>query len=168
MLDKIKREGVENLAKFLVREKDKTELTNKIIGLKCNISIGEVSKVLNCRREGLKAETFYNIYIAFGKGLKFEAFVFSIYPTLKGYYSSKVKVLTKGKKRSPFGLFMLQFEITENTLSKIADKTSIAEVRLKQLYFGKGAIEAFELLLIENALEMTPGELFYKYYKKDK
>ncbi|MFM9402728.1 hypothetical protein ACKLNQ_12415 [Myroides odoratimimus] len=166
MLDKIKKEGAENLAKYLAYEKKKDGLINKVIGSKCNISVGEVSKVLNCARDGVKAKTFYNIYKAFGNGLSFETFVFAIYPSLQNYDEKKAKILTENKKRNPFGLFMFQFEEVENTLDIIASKTSITEVRLKQLYFGQGSVEAFELLLIENALEMKMGELFLKYFQE--
>lgn len=111
-------------------------------------------------RDGVKSKTFYNIYKAFGNGLSFETFVFTIYLSLQNYYDKKAKILTENKKRNPFGLFMLQFEEVENTLDIIASKTSIIEVRLKQLYFGQGLVEAFELLLIEKAIEMKKGELF--------
>lgn len=54
MLDNIKKEGAENLAKYLAYEKKKDGLINKAIGSKCNISVGEASKVLNCGKRWCK------------------------------------------------------------------------------------------------------------------
>ena len=61
---------------------------------------------------------------------------------------------------------MKQYESSNNTIEEIAAKTGIQEVRLFELYFRKGGLQAHELLLIEKAIDKKPGELFEELYGK--
>jgi hypothetical protein len=59
---------------------------------------------------------------------------------------------------------MKQYEESVNSIEEIAAKTGIDENRLKDLYFRKAALEAYELLLIEKAIGKKQGELFKEYF----
>ncbi|MNY50476.1 hypothetical protein D3C86_1859810 [compost metagenome] len=59
---------------------------------------------------------------------------------------------------------MYQFEESKNSIEQIALKTGIDENRLKDLYFRKASIEAYELILIEKAVDKKQGEFFELLY----
>lgn len=121
------------------------------------LSPGEISKVRNGLRQSLTAKNFYAIYSAFGdtcdKAQKL------VYPdldlTLNKY---------EDKGRNDFGKFMSSFEVIKNSIDIIAAKTGISLPRLKELYYRTGAPEAYELLLIEKALDKKPGEIFEEFF----
>lgn len=124
---------------------------------KSTISQGEISKILTGARKGLKAEVFFKLYTAFGDTCIKATQV--VYPTLK---LSLQKY--KPRERNIFGKFMAQFEKAVNSIEEIAVRTGIDENRLKDLYFRKGSLEAYELLLIEKAVSKKQGELFKQFY----
>lgn len=61
---------------------------------------------------------------------------------------------------------MSQFETVKNSPEEIATKTRLDENRLKDLYFRKAALEAYEFLLIEKAVGKKQGELFDEFFGK--
>lgn len=121
------------------------------------ISASDISKYRKGTIIRLKAEVFYRIYIAFGhncsKATK------TVFPNLDLNINNY-----KPKQRNAFGKFMEQFETSINSLEEVAAKTGINETRLKELYYRKGVIEAYELLLIEKAIGKKQGELFGEIY----
>jgi len=93
---------------------------------------------------------------------EFTTAITEVYPHLK---NNKLKQY-KPKDRNTFGVLMRQYETSSNTIEEIAAKTGISEVRLSELYFRKGGLQAHELLLIEKAIDKKPGELFEELYGK--
>lgn len=71
----------------------------------------------------------------------------------------------KLKERNAFGTFILKFEASVNSIEEISVKKGIDENRLKDLYFRRGPLEAYELLLIEKAVGKKQGELFDLRYR---
>lgn len=124
---------------------------------KSRISKGQISKLKTGQVERLTAEVFYRIYTAFGdscaKATK------TVYPVL----DLKLNKF-KPKIRNAFGKFMEQFETNKNSIEEISAKTGIDENRLKDLYFRRASLEAYELLLIEKAVGKKQGELFEEIY----
>lgn len=133
--------------------------TIKDLANNSTVSQGEISKILKGTRKGLKAKTLYSLYTAFGdtcaKATK------AVYPDLNLKLDKY-----KPKTRTPFGEVMLQFEESKNSIEEISIKTGIDENRLKDLYFRKAALEAYELLLIEKAVGKKQGELFEEFYSQ--
>src|SRR5690606_1754133 len=121
------------------------------------VSHGEISKILHKERLGLKADVFYKIYTGFGESCT--KATKEVYPDL----NLKLNKYTP-ETRNTFRKFIQQFEESKNSIEEIAAKTGITETRLRNLYFGKGSPEAFELLLIEKALGLKQGELFERLY----
>lgn len=124
---------------------------------KIKVSQGEISKILNKERHGLKADVFYKIYTGFGESCTKATKI--VYPHLNLRLNKYIP-----ETRNTFGKFMQEFEENKNSIEEIAAKTGISETRLRNLYFGKGSPEAFELLLIEKAIGAEPGELFERLY----
>jgi Helix-turn-helix. len=124
---------------------------------KTGLSKGQISKLKNGHVERLTAEVFYKIYKAFGDFCPKATKV--VYPDL----DLKLKKYSP-KARNDFGSFMDQFETIINSIEEIAIKTGIEENRLKDLYYRKAALEAYELLLIEKAVGKKQGELFEKFF----
>lgn len=120
-----------------------------------NISKGQISKLKNGEVDKLTAETYYKLYKAFkNSSLEASSIVFGEI-VINPY---------KPIQRNKFGKFMLQFEESKNSIEEISRKTGITEIRLKELYFKKGALEAYELLLIEKAIGEEEGYLFEEFY----
>lgn len=124
---------------------------------KTGLSKGQISKLKNGHVERLTAEVFYKIYKAFGDSCEKATKV--VYPDLNLKLDKYVQ-----KARNEFGQFMSQFETIKNSTEEIAIKTGIDENRLKDLYYRKAALEAYELLLIEKAVGKKQGELFEKFF----
>ncbi|WP_448137583.1 helix-turn-helix domain-containing protein [Sphingobacterium siyangense] len=124
---------------------------------KTGLSKGQISKLKNGHVERLTAEVFYKIYKAFGDSCEKATKV--VYPDLNLKLDKYVP-----KARNEFGQFMSQFETIKNSTEEIAIKTGIDENRLKDLYYRKAALEAYELLLIEKAVGKKQGELFEKFF----
>jgi len=121
------------------------------------LSASDISKYRSGTVAKLKAEIFHKIYKAFGDSCPKATKV--VYPNLDlklNKYSPK--------SRNDFGKFMMQFEAIKNSTEEIAIKTGIDENRLKDLYYRKAALEAYELLLIEKAVGKKQGELFEEFF----
>lgn len=131
---------------------------DKMLVENSNISKGQISKLKNGSVEKLYAETLYLLIDAFGDN--FEEATLIIYPTLK---NNKLKKYTT-KPRNSFGTIMSKYEKSSNSLEEISSKTGISEGRLSELYFRKGALEGYELILIEKAIAKRPGELFKEMF----
>lgn len=138
-----------SLSKSIWIDKDLVENTG--------LSKGQVSKLKNGSVERLTAEVFYRIYTAFGDTCTKATKI--VYPNLD-LKPNKYKP----KERNSFGKFMFQFETSVNSIEEISVKTGIDENRLKDLYFRRGSLEAYELLLIEKAVGEKQGELFEGFY----
>lgn len=146
------------IVEYVIYRLDSLNWTIKDLSNQSKISQGELSKILNRTRKGLKAKTFYNIYSAFGDSCSIATnFVF---PNL----DLKLKIY-RPKKRNEFGTFMQRYETSINTIEEISIKTGINENRTKDLYFRKGSLEAYELILIEKAVGKKKGELFSELFK---
>ncbi|MBK1442671.1 hypothetical protein JHJ32_21910 [Parapedobacter sp. ISTM3] len=128
---------------------------------KSEISKGQISKLKKGLVERLTAETFYKIYTAFGDLCSKASKI--VYPTLDFKINKYV-----APERSDFGQFMLQFEESKNSPEEVATKTGIDDERIKEIYFRRGALEAYELLLIEKAVGKNPGELFEAFFGQKK
>lgn len=146
-----------NIAKYIVKRLDELKWQDKLLAEKTNISKGQISKLKNEPPDKLSAQTFYSIVKGFDDDIKMATKI--VYPNLK------IKTIVYNpEKRNKFGNFMLQFESNKNLIEEIAYKTGIEENRLKELYYRKGSLEAYELILIENAIGKRSGELFEKFY----
>lgn len=123
------------------------------------LSNSDISKYRSGTVAKLKAEIFYKIYKAFGDSCEKATKV--VYPDLNLKLDKYVP-----KARNEFGQFMSQFETIKNSPEEIATKTRLDENRLKDLYFRKAALEAYEFLLIEKAVGKKQGELFEEFFGK--
>ena len=152
MIHKIDRYIIKRLADLEWQDKELVE--------KSALSKGQVSKLKNGSVEKLSAKTFYLIITAFGDN--FSIAIPIVYPILKNI---NLKIFHP-KRRNTFGSLMRKYEISENSIEELSAKTGIDEVRLSELYFRQGALEAYELILIEKAIVKKPGELFEQLYGK--
>lgn len=125
------------------------------------VNPSDISKYRKGTVHKLKADVFYKIYKAFGDTCSKATKV--IYPDLDLKLNKY-----KPKERNAFGKFMLQFETSVNSIEEISVRTGIDENRLKDLYFRRGSLEAYELLLIEKTVGKKQGELFEGFYGKKK
>lgn len=146
--------------KYINKRLNDFEWQDKDLVIKSTISKGQISKLKNGSIEKLSAETFYLLVKAFGD--EFTTAQTIVYPHLK---NNKLKQY-QPKERNTFGVLMRQYETSSNTIEEIAAKTCIQEVRLFELYFRKGGLQAHELLLIEKAIDKEAGELFEELYGK--
>lgn len=142
-----------SIANYINNRLESLNWTVADLAVKSTISQGEISKILAGARKGLKADVFYKIYSGFGDSCSKATKL--VYPDL----DLKLKKY-KPKARNTFGAFMERFETSINSIEEISVKTSIDENRLKDLYFRKGSLEAYEMLLIEKAIGKKAGELF--------
>lgn len=134
---------------------------DKILSEKSGLSTGQISKLKNGSITRLSANAFYLLVTAFDDSfLKATSLT---YPNLKDFKLKKYNP----KERNAFGDIMKETEVSVNSIEEISAKTGISEVRLSELYYRKGALEAFELILIEKAVGKNPGELFIKLYGKN-
>ncbi|MBH1959911.1 MAG: transcriptional regulator [Flavobacteriia bacterium] len=146
--------------KYIIKRLGDLNWQDKELVEKSTISKGQISKLKNGSIEKLSAETFYLLVKAFGD--EFTTAQTIVYPHLR---NNKLKSY-KPKDRNTFGLLMRQYETSNNTIEEIAAKTGIEEVRLFELYFRKGGLQAYELLLIEKAIGKEAGDLFEELYGK--
>lgn len=121
------------------------------------ISQSQISKLKNGSVTKLSAQTFYLITKAFNDTISNSKKI--VYPNEN--FSLKV---WKPKQRNNFGGLISRYEISKNSLEEISFKTGIKEARLFELYYRKGALEAYELILIEKALSIKEGKLFEELY----
>lgn len=146
--------------KYIIKRLKDLNWQDKELVEKSTISKGQISKLKNGSIEKLSAETFYLLVKAFGD--EFAKALTVVYPHLKNYALNPYKP----KDRNSFGVIMRKYETSSNTIEEIAAKTGIQEVRLFELYFRKGGLQAHELLLIEKAIGKEAGELFEELYGK--
>lgn len=146
--------------KYIIKRLKDLAWQDKDLVIKSTMSKGQISKLKNGSIDKLSAETFYLLVKAFGDELKTAQTI--VYPDLK---NKKLKPHTP-KDRNSFGVLMGKYETSKNTIEEIAAKTGIEEVRLFELYFRKGGLQAHELLLIEKAIGKEAGELFEELYGK--
>lgn len=149
---------IHQIDKYIVKRLEDLNWQDKELVEKSTISKGQISKLKNGSIEKLSAETFYLLVKAFGD--EFATAITVVYPDLK---NNKLKQY-KPKDRNNFGVLMRQYETSSNTIEEIAAKTGIQELRLFELYFRKGGLQAHELLLIEKAIGKEAGELFEELY----
>lgn len=121
------------------------------------ISPSQISKFKNRQVSKLSAQAFYSIVTAFNDTL--ENAIKIVYDVNKIKLNQYIK-----KDRNAFGTLMLQFENSKNSIQEISKKTGIKETRLNELYYRNGALEAYELILIEKAIGIRTGELFKKLF----
>ncbi|MDO5638191.1 MAG: helix-turn-helix transcriptional regulator [Myroides sp.] len=121
------------------------------------ISPSQISKFKNRQVSKLSAQAFYSIVTAFNDTL--ENAIKIVYDVNKIKLNQYIK-----KDRNAFGTLMLQFETSKNSIQEISKKTGIKETRLNELYYRNGALEAYELILIEKAIGIRTGELFKKLF----
>jgi len=146
-----------SIDKYISERLEELDWPDKTLADKSGISRSQISKLKKGIVERLSAETFYKIYTAFGDSCSKASNI--VYPTL----DFKLNKYT-APKRSDFGQFMSQFEESKNSPEEVATKTGIDDDRIKEIYFRKGALEAYELLLIEKAVGKNLGELFEGFY----
>lgn len=146
------------IAEYIINRLNTLNWTLKELSKHSSISQGELSKILNSTRKGLKAKTFYSLYSAFGDSCTSAANL--VFPNL----DLNLKIY-QPKMRNEFGRFMHKYEINVNTIEEISIKTGINENRIKDLYFRKGSLEAYELILIEKAIGKKKGELFDELFQ---
>lgn len=151
---------IHQIDKYIIKKLAELDWQDKILVEKSTISKGQISKLKNGSIEKLSAETFYLVIKAFEDN--FLTAIGLIYPHL---YETKLKEY-KPKNRNNFGVIMREYETSANLIEEISAITGILEGRLSELYFRKGALEAYELILIEKAINKRPGELFEELYGK--
>lgn len=143
--------------KYILGRLEELGWLDKTLVDKSKISKGQISKLKKGAVDRLSAETFYKIYTAFGDSCSKASKI--VYPaldlTLKKYVAPK---------RSEFGQFMLQYEESKNSPEEVATKTGIDDDRIKEIYFRRGALEAYELLFIEKAVGKKQGTLFEGFF----
>lgn len=140
---------------YILQRLKELDWTDRKLVERSNISKGQISKLKNGEVEKLTAETYYKLY----KALKNTA------SQASKIVFEKIEINDyKPVKRNKFGSFMLQFENSANSIDEISQKTGIKKTRLKELYFKKGALEAYELLLIEKAIGKEEGTIFEILY----
>lgn len=147
--------------KYILGRLEELEWFDKILVDKSGISKGQISKLKKGLVERLSAETFYKVYTAFGDSCSKASKI--VYPTLD-FKLNKYNP----PKRSDFGKFMSQFEESKNSPEEVATKAGIDDDRIREIYFRKGALEAYELLLIEKAVGKEQGELFEGFFGQKK
>lgn len=130
---------------------------NSELVTKSGLSKGEISKLGSGKRTALSARVFYKLYTAFNDTC--EEAIKTTYPNLDLTLNE-----TYPKPRNLFGKCMETYEEVKNTIEIISTKTGIPLLRLKNLYYKTGAPEAYELILIERAVEEKPGAIFKKIY----
>lgn len=151
---------IHQIDKYIIKRLQELSWQDKELALKSTISKGQISKLKKGSIEKLSAETFYLLVRAFGD--EFATAQIIVYPQLK---NNKLKQY-KPKDRNSFGVLMRKYETSNNTIEEIAAKTDIPEGRLFELYFRRGGLEAYELLLIEKAIGKEPGDIFEELYGK--
>ena len=151
---------IHKIDKYIVKRLAELNWQDKELVEKSGISKGQISKLRNGTVEKLSAKSFYLLITAFGDS--FSRAIPMIYPNLK---NNKLKIF-QPKRRNTFGSLMRKYEISENSIEEISAKTGITEIRLSELYFRQGALEAYELILIEKAVGKKSGELFEQLYAK--
>ncbi|WP_134091333.1 hypothetical protein [Olivibacter sp. XZL3] len=151
------------------------DISDIVIYSKTNIAPSDLSKLKSGRTKRLAAIKLYLISLAVGDSISDT--IKAVYPDLdlipsdeqKRYYSDITK------NRTELGKYLANYERVENTKEDISTKTGIEVVRLKYLTENTDdhslqkkrnpVLQAFELILIEKALEKERGEIFKHLFK---
>ncbi|PRD48030.1 hypothetical protein [Sphingobacterium haloxyli] len=163
---------IENFSDYVKAKKEKFQLTNKALGEKVGLSEGEISKIINRSKHSVSLHSFCKIAVNTGDTI--DQARDQVYPHRKFKLNEVNSQINTIKERKGFGKFMQEnFEKdtieqvpSENSFDIIRVKTGISETRLKNLYYGTGAPEPFEFLLIEMAVGKNPGELMKVYVER--
>lgn len=150
-----------NVSEYIISKLLKLNWGDNELAERSGISVSEIRKTKYGIREKLTATKFYKLYTAFGDSCDDARKI--VYPDLDLTLN-----IYEDKGRNDFGNFMSSFEAIKNSLDIISAKTGIRLARLKELYYRTGAPEAYELLLIEKAIDKSSGEIFEELFKKSK
>ncbi|MFD0700118.1 transcriptional regulator [Myroides pelagicus] len=148
------------ISEYINMKLTQKRMSLKELEFKSSISQSQISKLSRGLVSKLSAGTFYSLIKAFddnvkdASGIVYKEFNFKL---------NKVDY----KKRNDFGELMKSFETKENTIDIIAQKAGLKESRAFDLYYRNGALEAFELIMIEKAIGVEAGTLFELYFKEN-
>lgn len=142
------------IAIYITESQKSKKLDTKSLAAKSKLSETEIRRLKkDGTRLSLSPITFYKLITAFEDS--FQDAIEIVYPgcdfTLKKHIP---------KERNEFGKLMSRFESSVNSLEEISDKTGITLNRLKQIYFKTGFPDSYELILLEKAVGLPPGDLF--------
>lgn len=150
-------EPIQEIGLYIKKRLDELKWMDKLLVQKSGLSKAQISKLKNGQAEKLTAKTFFFVYSAFGDSCLEATKI--VYPNLDitlNEYEEPV--------RNDFGTYMSAFEVIKNSVDIIAARTGIDVQRLKDLYYRKGAPEAYELLFLEKAIGKESGEVFKELY----
>ncbi|WHF51885.1 hypothetical protein QGN23_01075 [Chryseobacterium gotjawalense] len=159
MSDSINKKVLENFSRYIVSKKKELGLSNERLAKECNISNGEISKLITMERKSISPKTFYLIYT--GVKDNFSNIFTFVY---EGYEFSLNKYVPK--KRSELGHIIMKYETQKNNIEKVSAKTGIPLTRLKNLYYTDISFTTEEIILIEMSLKLKGGEIFEELYGK--
>lgn len=147
-----------NIDIYIDKMLTKYQWSDKKLAKESGLSTGQISKLKSGKVKKLTAETFYRIINVFNDTIPNASKM--IYPaetfTLQAY---------KVKERNTFGKLMHNIEVSKYSIQEISQKSGISEIRLNELYYRNGSLEAYELILIEKAVNKNSGELFKELFK---
>lgn len=147
-------------AAFISNKKLEFKYTNLQLEKKCNISNGEISKIIDLQRQNIKARVYYFIYTGLSVNIE----------EITKYVFREVRLKldgTKPKSQTSLGKILDKIDSKISLKELISDRTGISITRLNALYHGTGSPNADELLLIEMAIGEKPGALFEKLYGEE-
>lgn len=156
---KVKNE-MKYFAAFISNKKADLKYNNLQIGKKCNISIGEISKIIDLQRQNIKARVYYCIYT--GLGLTIEEITKHVFQEVRLKLNEN-----ETKSQTTLGKILHHIDSKVSLKEVISERTGISITRLNALYHGTGSPNADELLLIEMAVGEQPGALFEKLYGEE-
>ena len=148
-----------NIGKYIILKLQESKWQDKKLAERSGLSTGQISKLKNGNVTRLSAHTFFLIVKAFNDSIPNA--IKTVFPN--GEFKLKA---WNPKIRNSFGQTMQEYELQKNSLQEISYKTGIKEVRLNELYYRNGAVEAYELILIEKAISEKTGTLFNKLFEK--
>ncbi|MHC5202129.1 hypothetical protein [Myroides sp. LJL119] len=162
MIDRFKKEGAKNVSIYILKQKQDNSLSNVRLSDLLGVNASSITKILQGKKQGVKASFFYNLYKSFN--VNFVSLAEVIYPgILSDDYPGKIPVMVE-RKRNDFGKFMMKFESTKTKTRNLSELTGIDVIRLDNLYYSDASLQAYELILIEKAIGKKPGELFELYF----
>ncbi len=160
---------VKNFSQYVLNKKIAFGLSNKEFGEKVGLSEGEISKIINRKRLSVSLHSFYAISVKTGDTI--EQTRDFVYPHRNFDLKIIKDQIDTNRTRKGFGIFMQDNYETDtkdnvqgkNAFEIILAKTGISKQRLTDIYFGTGAPEPYELLLIEKAVGKNTGEMMKEY-----
>lgn len=150
---------LEHFSRYIVSKKKELGFSNERLAIECNISSGEISKLITMERKSISPKTFYLIY----KGVN-DSFS-NIFNFVYGDYKFTLNKYVP-KKRSALGNIIMKYETQQNDIDEVSAKTGISPTRLKNLYYADISFTTEELILIEKSLKLKGGEIFEELYGK--